>query len=123
MATTFPFVDQYMATNGNIMTCVGVFYILSILRLQSLTAVHFLLSKYLSMQPSGYSPRKKGKKHGRYPWAVTIFQYDNVKVISPLSSFYWRTETLYAPGPSPRDLNTKALISHVILIPQKVPRP
>lgn len=39
-------------------------------------------------------------------YSATIFQHDNVKVFSPLSSLYWEIETVYAPGPSPRDPNT-----------------
>lgn len=54
--------------------------------------------------------------------AATL-HHDNVKDISSLSSLYWGTETVFAPGPSTGDLYTKLLTCHVILTPQKVPRP
>lgn len=67
----------------------------------------------------------QGKKPGTWvlPNSLLLLQYDNKGVISRLSSLYRGTETVYEPGPRPRDLSTKLLTLHVIFIPQKVPRP
>lgn len=83
-------------------------YILSILRLHFFNAMHFSLSKYLFMQSSGLQPKEGSQETWMLPHILLLFF--NVKVISPLSSLYWGTETVYASVQSPRDLTR---ITHI----------
>lgn len=43
----------------------------------------------------------QGKKPGTWVLPNSLLQYDNKGVISPLSSLYRGTETVYEPGPRP----------------------